>query len=300
MNPLLARTLRGTAARAAARALLGKPGRPLHLGCVFHAEAVHDPAVFARLRAFGAGLPFRPTLCVMTPENPYTAREMAAAGVTPEEFTRLLRELSGAYDIGLHGHWCAPARGVSSRHRAARATRIEASGFAITSSDPAAVESQFSREHAFLSERFGAPEVYSAGWWQLNDTVARLLERFGFGVDCSLRRGRGDSFGERYRPPSAFAPPGRPFRLSPGGSVVEVPSAEYLHLNWWTIARDLAPLLRTADGPLFAVLPLHDYNLVGDGGSAQENLAWLGSLRNVRWLGMREMKDRALDALGGA
>ena len=28
--------------------------------------------------------------------------------------------------------------------------------------------------------------------------------------------------------------------------------------------------------------------------------SWLGSLKNVRWLGMREMKDRALDALGGA
>ena len=300
MNPLLARVLRGQAARAAARTLLGKWGQPLYLGCVFHTEAIHDPAVFARLRPFAATLPFRPTLCVMTPENPHIAREMAAAEVTPEEFTRRLRELRGSYDIGLHGHWCAPAREASSHYRPGRPTRIEEKGFAITSDDPAAVEHQFSREHAFLSERFGVPEVFSAGWWQLNDTVASLLERYGFGVDCSLRRGRGDSFGERYRAPSAFPPPGRPFRLSPGGRVVELPSAEYLHLNWWTIARNLAPLLRTADGPLFAVLPLHDYNLVGDGGAALENLAWLGSLKNVRWLGMREMKDRALDALGGA
>jgi hypothetical protein len=122
----------------------------------------------------------------------------------------------------------------------------------------------------------------------------------GFGVDCSLRPGRPDSFGLRFRPSSPAPPPGRPWRLNPGGRVVELPSAGYLHMNWWTIARDLAPLLRTGEGPRFAVLPLHDYDLPGARDAVLRNVAFLGSLGAVRWLGIRELGERALDALAGA
>ena len=258
----------------------------MYLTCVIHSDAVQDAVVFNKLLSFSEGLTFKPALCVMTPANPYVRKDMKLRGVSEKEFVYRLRTLSKYYEIGLHGHWCRPLpQGTPAVHRKpGRPTRIEEAGFELTLDDPAAVEQQFLAERSWLTSNFGTPLVYSAGWWFLDGSILRLLDNCGFAADCSFRYGQPDSFGNTALQAQALPPPGRPFGLPPSGRVIELPSLSYLHWNWWSVVRSALPLLRSRGGPLFASLPLHDYNLLDDGGKAAVNIALLSEFGNVRWL----------------
>ena len=291
MKRLIRGLLSTPAACGAARKLLRKPGKTLYLSVCVHTEKLHDRETFENLMRLGRGLDFRPSACVMTPANPFIKDAMERGGVGEDVFSARLKELSGLFEIGYHGHWCAPA---NARPVPGARTEIERAGFRLTMDDAEAVKAQFRAEYRYLEEKLAAPKAYSAGWWFMNSCVAGLLQEAGFETDCSLRPGLADSFGRSYPPPCG-ARPGRPFILPGTGSVLELPSTFYLHMNWWTVIRDLVPLLATSAGPLFAVLPVHDYNLLQDHGNVINNIRLLSGMKNVKFVelsGMRALAEK--------
>lgn len=298
MNELAKKALSIPAIKRAVFSLLRKPGRPLYLGVCVHTEKVQDAEVFAKLLELGRALPFKASACVMTPANPFVRAEMERLGVSEADFAGRLKELSKFFEIGYHGHWCRGGGG-STRAR----TEIERAGFGLTLGDAGAVREQFLAEHAWLSANLYPPKAYSAGWWFMNSAVAGLLDGHGFGTDCSLRRGRPDSFGGEYLAETLMPENGTPFILPGTGGVLELPSLFYLHMNWWTVLKDLFPLLARTGGPYFAVLPTHDYNLKQDLEKVLENVRLLAGLPGVRFAplsGMKELASAAGPVFGSA
>ena len=78
--------------------------------------------------------------------------------------------------------------------------------------------------------------------------------------------------------------------------MLELPSLFYLHLNWWNAVRPALPLLR-GDGPMYASFPLHDYNLLDDGGRTAENIRLLAGFGEVRWHSVPELAALAREEL---
>ena len=238
----------------------------------------------------GRALPFKTSACVMTPANPRVKADMEHGGVSGKEFLDHLKEMAGLFEIGYHGHYCRPSGTPPSP---LAKTEIERSGFALTLDEPEALKSQFLAEYNYLASNLYPPKAYSAGWWFMNSTVAGLLDENGFEPDCSLRRYYRDTFGGKYPRQGNLPGNGVPFRLAGAGKVIELPSVFYLHLNWWTVVRELFPLLWRAGGPLFAVLPTHDYNLKEDLGKVLENIRLLSDIPNVRFVSLSKMKELA-------
>ncbi len=293
MNALLKSVLSTAAAKKLFFWPLRKLGRPLYLTVCVHTERIQDAAVFSGMRELGLALPFRPAACVMTPANPYVKADMERRGVSGEEFLSRLKTLSDSFEIGYHGHYCrpggAPAPGAS--------TEIERAGFKLTLDDPEALAAQFRSECDYLRSNLYPPEIYSAGWWFMNARLAELLGENGFTADCSLRRARPDTFGTEYLAGSGMSENGKPFILPGSGDVTELPSLFYLHMNWWTVLRELFPLLKRAGGPLFAVLPTHDYNLVTDLEKVLENVRLLAGVPNVQFVSLSKMQELAREQI---
>ena len=283
MNILAKKVLSLGAVKRTASLLLRKKGKPLYAGFVIHSEMVQDIRVFNKLMELGAWLTFKPALCVMTPRNPYIREDMSQSNVTEVEFARRLKELNAYYDMGFHGHWCRKGR-PEAPFNTKISTRIEKAGFTLTLNEPPEIEKQFKEEYDFFKEYGVRPQIYSAGWWFLNDTVVKLLDSYGFMLDCSLRRGYPDTFGGRYMPAGEMPPLGKPFLLKPSRKVLECAGIFYLNANWWTLAKDLYPALSSADGPSAVTVPLHDYDLLDDLEKVKENITLIGSLKNVSWL----------------
>lgn len=299
MNRFLRPILYLPPVKRAARFCLSKPGKPLYLTLVVHTEQVHNAGIFAKMLELGGELSFRPSACVMTPANPYIKAAMGAAGVSEDDFRTRLRQLSGAFEIGLHCHYCVPGAGAPDP---GAKTGIERAGFRLTMGEPEEVKKQFRAEYAYLSTAVGAPKAYTAGWWFMNDVVASLLEENRFDADCSIRRAFRDSFGGTHIPQDRLPENGVPFILPPTGNVVEFPSVFYLHMNWWTVVKELFPLLTSPRGPLFAALPIHDYDLGDNFALILENLRFLSGMKNVRFASLSEMKGlaKAAGAVRGA
>jgi len=293
MNPMFRKILSLPCVKRAVLSFLGKPGKPLYLAVVVHTEKIQDTETFGRMLELGRALPFKPSACVMTPANPCIKADMERGGVSGDEFLRRLKELSGFFEIGYHGHYCRPSK--TAANPAAR-TEIERAGFSLTLDEPEAIKTQFLAEYAYLSSNLYPPKVYSAGWWVINSTLAGLLGTKDFESDCSLRRSYRDTFGGKYLPQADMPENGVPFILPGTEKVLELPSVFYLHMNWWTVLKELFPLLARTGGPLFAVLPTHDYNLKEDLDKVLENLRLLSGLPNVRFVSLSKMKELAESA----
>lgn len=270
---------------------LFKPGRPLYLAVAVHTEKIQDPVVFEKLSEFGRLLPFKAAAFVMTPACPIVKAELEKSGETEAEFNSRLKALSGLFEIGLHGHFCRPCADPS--RGPANGAWLRDAGFERTSDEPALVREQFRLEYEYLAAYAYKPELYCAGWWLLNETVVRLLEEYSFKADCSVRHDRADSFGHLYLPEERLPGKGRAFILPPSKTVVEFPSITYLHEDWWGLVRGLLPMLFSSKGPLFAVLPVHDYSLTGDGEKVLENIRFLSKIRNVRFVSFSRMLEIA-------
>jgi len=291
--PLARKLLSFPPAKRAALRLLAKKGEPLRLGFVLHTEMIYDGIVFERLKSLGASLPFKPMLCVMTPKNPYIKHAMEQRGVSEVEFNKRLRTLSERYEVGFHGHWCTAVAASAPAADRKHMTRIEKAGFALTIDNPEEIRKQFKSEVGYLAAQGYKPAVYSAGWWHLNESVVGLLDEHGFSADCSVRYPYADSFGKRYITPEKLPPQGDIFYLPPSKQVRELHSVFYLHMKWWTLVKELLPVLRRKEGPLFCVLPTHDYDLVEGIGKVKENIEFLSRLPNVQWLSMSDILREA-------
>lgn len=290
MNRIFRSILSLSPVKRGVRYCLSKPANPLYLTLIVHTEKVHDAGIFAKMLELGAELPFRPSACVMTPANPYIKAAMSAEGVSEDEFRARLKKLGGPFEIGLHCHYCAP--GTGDRDPGAK-TGIERAGFRLTMNEPEEIKKQFRAEYAYLSASVAAPKAYTAGWWFMNDVVASLLEEHRFETDCSIRHGLRDSFGGTHLAPDRLPEKGVPFILPPTRTVVEFPSVFYLHMNWWTVVKELFPLLTCSKGPLFAALPVHDYDLKENSALILENIRFLSGMKNVKFVSLSEMKKLA-------
>lgn len=271
-----------------------KRGGTLYLAVAIHTEHIQEEKIFESLAAFGRGLPFRPAAFVMTPRSPIIAKELAERGIEETVFTRRLKDLSGLFEIGMHGHYCKPA-GPEALMREP-APWIARAGFEQTTGSPAEVRAQFAQEYEYLSATTGKPEIYSGGWWFLNETIVALLGEYGLLSDSSIRYGRADSFGNMYLPASEMPGKGTPFILPPSADVAEFPSVSYLHGEWWMLIKELLPMLLRADGPLFAVLPAHDHDIPEHGEKMLENIRLLSEIINVRFVPFSRMRELALEA----
>jgi|GEM_PF-1118151 len=294
MNQLLKNVLSLPALKRCLPFILGKRGAPLYLAVLVHTEKIQDRDIFEKMLSLGKALPFKPAACVMTPENPFVRADMKARGVGGEEFLGRLKDLAPLFEIGYHGHYCRPS---AEQAAPGARTEIERAGFALTLNEPEALKAQFLAEYGYLASNLYPPKAYSAGWWFMNSVVAGLLETNKFETDSSLRRAYRDTFGNEYLPEDRMPENGVPFVLPGTGKVIEFPSVFYLHMNWWTVVKELFPLLRRNRGPLFAVLPTHDYNLAEDLPAVLGNIKLLSSIPGVRFVGLKEMKELS-DAAG--
>lgn len=290
MKNIFRKLLSLTAAKNIIPFFLGKPGRPLYLSVAVHTEKIQDPVIFEKLAGFGRALPFKPAAFVMTPASPIVAAEMNKTGTTDEAFRARLRNLSDLFEIGLHGHYCRPCADPSGP---ANEAWLRGAGFELTSGEPNLVREQFKLEYDYLAANGYKSELYCAGWWLLNETVVRLLEEYSFKADCSVRHGCDDTFGARYLRREQLPGKGRAFILPPSKNVAEFPSVTYLHLDWWVLVRDLLPMLFSFKGPLFAVLPVHDYSLPEEGEKVLENIRLLSRIRNVEFVPFSRMPEIA-------
>ena len=214
---------------------------------VFHTEGLINDRVIRSLKEFGKEFrDVRPLLTVVPPISPMyqidplqnPIRFEFPFRVTPNsvqlDFKSKIQELSSFFDIGYHGHFF-----------------VRTNGTCMPTFDPSAISSQFAEEYRFLSDMGFRPLAYAGGWWFMAPHMARLLQSFGFRIDTTLNDIRMDSFNRRQ--PYAETPLGRPLRLE--GNVIEVP----------TIRSDAAffSLIRSKrNQQRFAILSLHDYNLV--------------------------------------
>ncbi len=288
MNPLFRAALSSTALKNVFKRVFVKPGRPLYLSVCVHTEKIQDDETFGGLLELGRALPFRACACVMTPANPFIRADMEKRGLSEAVFISRLKALDEFFDIGYHGHWCRQGGGSPSA-----GTEIERAGFSLTFDDPEALKEQFREEYDWLSANLYPPEFYSAGWWVMNPSVAGLLAEKGFKADCSLRRNYADTFGRRALEETLMPENGVPFELPGAEGVTELPSVFYLHMNWWTVARELFPLLSRTGGPYFAVLPTHDYNLKEELHKVLDNVRLLSGVRGVRFVSLRKMNELA-------
>jgi hypothetical protein len=247
---------------------------------------VQDKNVFGKLMELGAWLTFKPALCVITPRNPAVQEDMAKNNVSEAEFARRLIELKKYYEIGFHGHWCRKGRSAG-QFKGNAAVSMEKSGFTFTFDEPGEIEKQFKEEYGFFKEYGFKPKVYSAGWWFLNETIVKLLEDYGFSLYCSIRYRYANTFGERYIPLSDMPKQqGEIFHLKPSVKILECTGIFYLNANWWTLAKDMYPLLSSSAGPLYVTVPLHDYDLIEHMNIVKENITFLSRIKNVKWENM--------------
>jgi hypothetical protein len=281
--------------------LIGKRGEGLYLSLIFHAEKIQEERVYRRLCQFGrflsSGYHFRTTLCLMTPQNPYLQCQMRAGRISEKEYRQRVKSLSQWYDLGFHGHWCK-SNATNMVSPGLIPEEYRKLGFGLTLAEPQAIEEQFRAEVDYLSTNFYPPKVYTAGWWYLSEQIINLLDEHRFDIDCSVRYGRKDTFGGHYLPPDQLPEQGYLFHPYPAKRLMEVPSIAYLHMNWWTIIRDLLPVLKASRRPLFSVLPLHDYNLLDGLEKIQENVAFLAHIKNVHWVEVTKMPSLAKGVIG--
>lgn len=281
------------AIKKTAHFFLGKPGKPLYLTVAVHTEGIQDAAIFEKMAQFSRALPFKATAFVMTPLSPIIRAEMKKKGITEETFTAKLKSLGGLYEIGFHGHYCQPWSGASLSRETS--TWLKSAGFERISDDPEALKKQFKTEYDYLAANVCKPKSYCAGWWVLNETIVRLLEKYGFDTDCSILHGGEDSFGGRYLTEDRLPGKGRAFILPPSKTVAEFLSVAYLNMNWWSLIRELFPMLAGVKDPLFAVLPVHDRALTVEGEKVLENIRLLFKIRNVKFVSLSRMRELAKD-----
>ena len=294
MREFIKKLLAGGPVKEILPRLMFKPGKPLYLAVGVHTEHVHVEAVYKKMAEFGKQLPFKGAAFIMTPRSPIVAKEMAEAGVSEETFTERLKLLSGMFEVGMHGHCCRLRRQGSIQDEPAQ--WLVRAGFERTSGFPREMREQFKAEYDYLSADIGRPEIYSGGWWFMNATVASLLEEYGVYSDCTIRHDASDSFGNRYLTEEELPVKGLPFVLPPSRNVVEFPSVAYLYSDWWRIVLALLPMLVNSDGPLFAVLPMHDHDLPEYGDRILENIRLLSKIRNVRFVPFSGMRHIAQEA----
>lgn len=302
MNAVLRKILLSAPVRGIAPRFFKKAGKVLHLGLVFHSEMVQDNAVFDKLIEMSKSIPFRPVLCIMTPQNPYIKDDMKKRKITENQFTERIQTLAKSCDIGFHGHWCMKTPDgtmQNSPYNRNVETGIEKAGFVLTLNKPEEIEKQFRNEYNYFEKNGFKPGIYTAGWWHLNKTIVSLLDKHGFDIDCSIRHLQNDTFGKRYMTEQELPRRGKAFHLFPSKKIIELASISYLHMNWWTIIKDLYPVFRQKDGPLFAILPLHDYDLLDNFSKVKENIEFLSQIKNVRWSSINEMKETSAPTLPG-
>lgn len=280
-----------TALDALAPRTLPAREQPLHLTVVFHTEKIAHAAVFEPFLEFVAWLnretQSRPTACVTTPHCPEAAEMMAAHGVSEREYAARLMRLADLADIGYHGHfYTRSGRGLEP---------MSPDAF-----DETAVAGQMDRELAWLRKHCREVDTYCAGWWLLNEAIARLLDERGIGIDSSLRRGHPNTFGSRYLTDDDMPPRGEPFLLPPSRSIVEIQSAFYPVDHPRRTRELLRPTIEHApDKALLLALPSHEGETMEAGRAFRDNVRMLTNLGNcVKWTSLREQAAIARAALG--
>ena len=247
-------------------------GAPLHLNACFHTERLDDDTVFQTLqrwcREFRAITGVRPWLCVMTPEGPVGGR-LTANGFSPDRYGERVQALAEVGEIGYHGHYHGP----------------DGQPLAGGRFDLALAGEQIDRELAWLQALGFTPRIYTGGWWVLTPELLQKLAAAGIRLDCSTRGSQGGTFGDRYPDPlPAF---GRRFQLVP--PIVEVGSLPYFSMPWSRYQRLLCRWLPACgQRSCWAVLPAHDYALVGMPPDDLRVVRALTDLAIVRWMDAEE------------
>jgi hypothetical protein len=256
-------------------------GEPIRINFVFHTERLAEAPSYERLLAFAAAFHratgVRPTLCLLTPACPKVQLQLERERLDADGFgERLVRLLEHA-EPGYHGHFYEVTGDETAARRAYRAhygregatpgpRRDGRPTWLIPVSHlnprPDLVEAQMGREMAWLARAGITPRTYVAGWWHMDETIAKLLDARGFTLDCSIRRHHVNTFGARYLEDSAIPPRGEPFLLPPTASVVEVQSIFYPVDHPYRMRSAYADIVSHAPGrPLFVALPSHEGEL---------------------------------------
>jgi hypothetical protein len=248
-------------------------GATLHLNACFHTEQLDDDRVFETLLAWcrdfrritGVGA----WLCVMTPENPAIRDRLAKADFPAARYGERVLRLAEVAEIGYHGHFYQP-----------NGDPLAGGRFAIAGAKP-----QVAAEMAWLRSLGLEPRIYTGGWWVVTPDLLQALADEGIRLDCSTRGSQGGTFGDRY--PGEVPAVGERFQLVE--PVVEIASLPYFAMPWPRYRRLIASQLPDLGlRPQWAVLPLHDYSLVGIPRDDLRIVERLSRLPYVRWVDAAE------------
>lgn len=259
-------------------------GRGTRFMLAIHTEGLVNAKTARALEEFGRGTAglFRPLMTTVTPVCPQyhvdplldpvrvdIGAPPALSPAVERDFEARLKSLSRFYDVGYHGHFF---RAHGGRFRPAF--------------EGEAVSSQFRDECSYLSRLGFRPTAYAGGWWFISAQLVSLLSAAGFRFDSTVNDVHADSFSRPQGVPRMKV--GSPHWLADG--LLEVPSVRSVA----TLEKILTGGRRSAS---FAVLALHDYDLVdGSGRGVVRRL--MGTMLDRRCvLSVDDFMDEALRRL---
>ncbi len=258
---------------------------PMHLNFIIHCEVFYDKntsdSLFSFAKEFNLLTGRRMAVCISTPRCPYVKRSMEKGRYAEGEFANRLLALSKIADIGYHGHFYinAPDGGL---------VQISHLNY-----DKDTVTRQMREEVGWLRSAGLSPKIYTAGWWFLKEEIVLELERLGFVVDGSIRRGKRDTFGSRYLEDSEIPAAGMPFILPPSRNILEIQSAfgpvMVVPLMKWHLARLMK---ENMDTDSFLLFHLHDWNVLESYRNVLKNLNELSNFNKaIRWENLPDMRE---------
>lgn len=263
----------------------------VHMNFCIHTEVIYDDRTYEALRSFAKGFRdltgARIAVCVSTPVCPLVSKALAERGMGEDAFARRVVDLGRFAELGYHGHFY-PAGTTTFDH-------MRREWY-----DRALVLRQIGEEMDWFGKIGVVPRLYIAGCWFLMEDIVLELERRGFAVDMSIRRGKSDTFGGVYLADGALPRYGRPFILPPSRNIVEIMSIFGPVMSPLFMKGHLSGYLERDDSDeLSFIFPLHDWDIPRYYRAIWSNTKALDALKGrVRWTEIMEMRDRFLAAEG--
>lgn len=286
-----------------------KRDKSVYINFVLHIEEIANKSVYKELRKFCKNFfnytLTKPTLCITTPECPYTAMQLRYYKTSKKTYESRVRELKEFSEINYHGHFftftdnkllaeniCEKLFGADNKKIYSGIWKNKLIPIYYDNYDLKQIETQIKRELNWLNKIGIQPEVFVAGWWFMTKEIANMLEGFGFKIDCSLRKNHLDTFGKKYLKDEDFSSRGETFILPPTKRLVEVQSVFYpIKHSYRTINYLKEVLNHRPEENLFIVFPSHESEIITYKKEIWENIKTLTHKSNLfQWKELSEIK----------
>lgn len=153
----------------------------IKLSYIFHTEKIYDDDLFDQLMRFCKSYfeftNVKPICAIIPPTNALLKKEMMVNNFSEEEFINRVNKLSNFADIGYHGHFYL-------NNKPTYFNAIHCNSY--KKSD---LTEQFINDiNWFDKNKISHNNIYSAGWWFMNQDLIALLVKHGFQFDFSFSK----------------------------------------------------------------------------------------------------------------